>query len=173
MSRVLERDSDRGAALLLLHCRCDSSNQRVTGTAEVQVATFEELTPHVLYSIVKLRQDVFVVEQRCAYPDLDGRDSEPEARHLWICADGRVVSALRLLRDHDGSHRIGRLVTDADHRGQGHADALMRRAIALAGPPLVLSAQAHLAPWYQRLGFTVCGVAWVEDGIRHLPMQLG
>jgi ElaA protein len=139
---------------------------------DVRVASFAELTPAILYGIVRLRQDIFVLEQACAYRDMDGRDAEPDTRHLWIERDGAVVSSLRLLHDSDGAYRIGRVVTDAAHRRRGFARVLVEHAIALAGPPLVLSAQEHLAPWYERFGFVVCGDRWVEDGIAHVPMRL-
>jgi len=140
-------------------------------SAQIHVAAFAELTPAVLHGILRLRQEVFVVEQACPYRDIDGRDAEPEARHLWIEHEGSVVSALRLLRDADGAHRIGRVVTDPRHRGRGLAGLLVDRGIALAGPPIVLSAQAHLQRWYERYDFSVCGETWVEDGITHVPMR--
>jgi len=139
--------------------------------AEIHVAGFAELTPAVLHGILRLRQEVFVVEQGCPYRDIDGRDAEQDAQHLWFEHEGQVVGALRLLRDIDGAHRIGRVVTDPHHRGQGLAGALVDHAISLAGPPLVLSAQAHLQSWYERYGFSVCGDTWVEDGITHVPMR--
>jgi ElaA protein len=139
---------------------------------DVHLAAFAALSPVVLYGIAKLRQDVFIVEQQCAYPDLDGRDAEPTARHLWIETDNSVVSALRLLDDGDGVHRISRVVTAADHRGRGLANALMSRAIELAGPPIVLNAQAHLEQWYAGFGFLVVGVGWDDGGIWHVPMRL-
>ena len=139
---------------------------------DIHVAAFDELPARSLYGILKLRQDVFIVEQRCAYPDMDERDGESSARHLWIESAGRVVSALRLLHDADGAHRIGRVVTAVDQRRGGLANRLMEHAIALAGPPIVLSAQAYLEGWYASFGFTVSGEGWDEDGIWHVPMRL-
>jgi len=138
----------------------------------IHVARFTELTPAVLYGIVKLRQDVFVVEQACAYDDMDGRDAEPDAQHLWIEADGMVAAALRLLGEHGGGHRIGRIVTAPAHRGRGLAGRLIEHAVALAGRPVVLSAQGHLQHWYERFGFSVSGESWVDAGIPHVPMRL-
>jgi ElaA protein len=139
---------------------------------DIHVATFASLSPSALYGIAKLRQDVFIVEQQCAYPDLDGRDAEPTARHLWIESDGRIVSALRLLDEGDDVRRISRVVTALDHRGRGLANALMSRAIELAGPPLVLSAQEYLEHWYAGFGFVVAGDRWDDGGIWHVPMRL-
>jgi ElaA protein len=139
---------------------------------DIHVGAFTALSPTALYGIAKLRQDVFIVEQQCAYPDLDARDIESTARHMWIESDSRVVSALRLLDEGDGVHRISRVVTALDHRGRGLANALMSRAIELAGPPIVLSAQAYLQPWYGGFGFLVSGDRWDDGGIWHVPMRL-
>src|SRR5690606_34048120 len=78
----------------------------------VRVASFAELDAPTLYRLLKLRVDVFVVEQKCAYPELDGRDLEPETRHLWIeDGAGAPLAYLRVLREPDGAARIGRVVT--------------------------------------------------------------
>lgn len=113
------------------------------------------------------------MEQQCVYPDIDGRDGEPHTLHLWIeDGQGRVVSTARLLDEGDRTHRIGRVATAPAFRSRGHAAALMHRAIELAGPPIVLSAQAYLVDWYARFGFAVSGERWIEDGIEHAPMRL-
>jgi ElaA protein len=133
----------------------------------------DELSPRTLLGILAVRQDVFVVEQSCAYADIDARDSEAETVHLWVEDDnGRVVSTLRLLSDGESGHRIGRVATLPEARGRGYSGALLRRAIELSGPPTVLSAQAYLVAWYERFGFEVCGERWTEDGIEHAPMRL-
>ena len=80
-------------------------------SAEVRVATFAELTPLQLYRILKLRSDVFVVEQDCVYPDIDDRDLEPGAQHLWIEQDDDVVAYLPRAHGDAGrrvSHRSSR-----------------------------------------------------------------
>src|SRR3712207_9356290 len=64
-------------------------------------APFAELTPFEVYALCRLRVDVFVVEQQCPYPELDGRDTEPATVHLWVEEDGRVLATLRLLDDGD------------------------------------------------------------------------
>jgi ElaA protein len=141
---------------------------------EVRVAGIDELTPRQLHGILKLRADVFILEQDCAYDDIDGRDAEPATRHLWVQdGDGAVVATLRVLADGDGVHVIGRVCTHAEHRDRGLAGLLMRHAIDLVGPPIRLNAQAHLADWYRALGFEVSGEGWTEAGIPHLPMRLG
>ena len=142
-------------------------------SAEVRVATFAELTPLQLYRILKLRSDVFVVEQDCAYPDVDDRDLEPGAQHLWIEQDDDVVAYLRVLTETpDGTSRIGRVVTAEHARGEGHASDLVRRALALTLGPVVLAAQSYLVDWYASLGFQVDGPEFLDDGIPHTPMRL-
>ena len=139
---------------------------------EVHTARFQELSPTTLYGILRLRSDVFVVEQNCVYADMDGRDLEPTTQHLWI-EDGRgsVVAAARILDD-SSERSIGRVATRPDHRNRGLGSALMRRAMELTKPPVRLKAQAYLSGWYASFGFEVCGESWIEDGIPHVPMRL-
>ena len=140
---------------------------------DVRDALTTDLDARTLYGILALRAAVFVVEQDCAYLDPDGRDLEPDARQLWIETDGAVVATLRLLRERDGSARIGRVATAAGARGAGLAELLMRRALELApGGDVLLGAQTYLQRWYARLGFVRDGEDYVEDGIPHLPMRL-
>ncbi len=129
-----------------------------------------EMDPVVLYSILKLRVDVFVVEQRAAYEELDGRDIEAGARLYWAEEDGDVLATLRVLREADG-RRIGRVATAAAARGAGLAAELMRRAVAAcAGAQIVLDGQLQLERWYEGFGFTRSGEVFVEDDIPHIPM---
>jgi ElaA protein len=132
-----------------------------------------DLDPVTLYRILALRTDVFVVEQNCPYPELDGRDLEPAARQLWAADDdGTVLATLRLLEDADGVSRIGRVATAKNARGGGHAAKLMEHALELAGArPVVLDAQTYLEGWYARFGFVRDGDEFVEDGIPHVPMR--
>src|SRR5262245_9071414 len=108
-----------------------------------------DLTPAELYAILRLRGDVFVVEQNCPYPDLDGRDLEPTTRHFWV-ADGNAVTAcLRLLEDPNGEYRIGRVCTAKNARGRGLSRRLMAAVLAEVGDhPCVLDAQTYAAGLY-------------------------
>jgi ElaA protein len=117
-----------------------------------------------------LRSSVFVVEQDCAYQDLDGLDLEPATRHLWVEEAGAPVAYARVLDDGDHA-RIGRVVTAPGHRGRGLAAALMAAALTdLDGRDVELNAQAHLRAWYEGFGFVVAGDEFLDDGIPHLPM---
>jgi ElaA protein len=128
-----------------------------------------------LYRVLALRSAVFVVEQQCAYLDLDGRDLEPSCRLLWIDDDagdasGEVLATARLLDDGD-ARRIGRIATAPSARGQGLAARLVEHALATSEGPWVLDAQAHLTEWYERLGFASTGPEYDDDGIPHVPMR--
>jgi ElaA protein len=132
-----------------------------------------ELDPAVLYALLRLRVDVFVVEQRCAYPELDGRDTEPQTRHVWAEHDGVPVAYLRILEQPGGAARIGRVCVAAPARGAGLARELMVHALDLVGPrECLLDAQSYLVGFYAALGFTATGPEYVdEDGIPHVPMR--
>jgi ElaA protein len=138
---------------------------------ELHVASFADLDTRTLYDLLRLRVDVFVVEQKCAYPELDGRDTEPETRHVWLSRDGAPVAYLRILGNPGGAARIGRVVVAAAERGTGAAGRLMAAALAEIGDrPSVLHAQAHLVRFYERYGYAVTGPEYLEDGIPHVPM---
>ena len=137
---------------------------------ELRVASFPDLDTTTLYAILKLRADVFVVEQQCFYADLDGRDTEPGTRHLWIARGGDILAYLRILNDGD-HERIGRVVTAPGARGAGHAQRLMTEALTVIGNrPSVLDAQAHLVGFYAKYGYAPTGPEFLEDGIPHIPM---
>ena len=138
------------------------------------VAGPADLDPTTLYALLRLRVDVFVVEQRCPYPELDGRDLEPGTRHLWLGpARDEPVAYLRLLAEPDGGARIGRVCTAEKARGAGHSARLVAAALDLIGPdtPCVLEAQSYLVGFYQRFGFVTTGEEYLDDGIPHVPMR--
>ncbi len=138
----------------------------------VRSAAFAQLDARTVFELCRLRVDVFVVEQLCAYPELDDRDLEPQTRHFWVEADSHPVAYLRLLSEAAGGYRIGRVCVAAPARGRGLAGVLMRTAIGQIGPhPCVLDAQTYLAGWYERFGYRANGSPFVEDGIAHLPMR--
>jgi ElaA protein len=137
---------------------------------ELRVSSFRDLTIATLYDILRLRSDVFVVEQECAYPDLDGRDTEPGTRHLWFSREREIRAYLRILDDH-GVERIGRVATAKTARGSGLAGRLMEHALEIVGHRRsVLDAQSHLVGFYRRYGFEPTGPEYMEDGIPHVPM---
>ncbi len=132
---------------------------------------FDALDPVTAYAVWRLRQDVFVVEQDCPYPDLDGRDPEPGTVHVLLHEDETLIGYARVLDD-GTEWRIGRVVLARAGRGRGLADELMRCALlSCPGRDVVLDAQVPLAAWYASHGFVADGPEFLEDGIPHLPMR--
>lgn len=140
---------------------------------EIRRARFVELDVPTLYGLLKLRQDVFVVEQKCAFPEIDGRDAEPGVTHLWLADETGPLSYLRVFDDEsDGVARIGRVVTAAHARGRGLSARLMTAALELIGDtPAQLDAQVESASFYARFGFIVAGPEYLEDDIPHMLMK--
>jgi ElaA protein len=146
-----------------------------------QWSGFAGLTVAQLYAMLALRQEVFVLEQTCLYPDIDGLD--PEAHHLlgWRDADGKpeLVAHLRCLAP--GAKytemSIGRVVTSPAARGTGLGRELVAQGIALArrlhpGHAIRIGAQAHLEAFYASFGFVTVSEPYDEDGILHIDMVL-
>lgn len=140
------------------------------GPPQVTTVAFADLPLRLAYDMWRLRQDVFVVEQDCPYPDLDGRDTEEATRHVLALEDERLVGCLRVLDDGHRA-RIGRVVVAPHARGRGLAHHLMDRALEECGHREVhLDAQTGLTEFYRGYGFEVTGPEFDEDGIMHVPM---
>jgi ElaA protein len=141
----------------------------------VLTAAFADLPARTAYEVWRLRQQVFVVEQDCPYPDLDGRDLEEATRHVVLLeGDGQeqaVLGTLRVLDDGDEA-RIGRVAVAPAARGRGLAARMMEEAMTLCGDREVrLDAQTGLTAFYEGYGFEVCGPEFDEDGVLHVPMR--
>ena len=144
-----------------------------------QCAPFDQLALRELYALLALRAEVFVVEQTCAYQDIDGRD--PEAWHLlgWVGGEdpAPLLAYARLFAPgaRYAEASVGRIVTAPAVRGRGLGRELVARAIeecrARFGPaPIRISAQAHLQRFYAEQGFAAEGPLYDEDGIPHVQM---
>jgi len=142
---------------------------------DVHQALFDELDARTAYLLWALRESVFVVEQECAYPELDGRDLEPTTVHVWISDSGTPVGYLRLLQDPppDADRlKIGRVLVTPAHRGRGLAGTLMGRALEIVGARRSrLDAQSRLTGWYAGFGYRRDGEDFLEDGMWHTPMS--
>jgi ElaA protein len=138
----------------------------------IEAVPFQALDAATAYAVWRLRQQVFVVEQECPYPDLDGRDDEPGTRHVLLRDGLDLVGYARVLDD--GDHwRIGRVVLAPEARGRGLAEPLMETALKICPDrDVVMDAQSPLARWYETFGFEVTGEEFLDDGIPHLPMRL-
>ena len=147
----------------------------ITGPSyTVDVRRLEEFSAVDLYAMLKLRVDVFVVEQHCPYPELDGNDID--CLHLRLFDGKELMACARLWRPTPEHHpRIGRVAVSPIHRGKRLGDALMREAIAevekmYPGEPIEISAQSHLQKFYGSLGFEVISEEYLEDDIPHVDM---
>jgi ElaA protein len=135
-------------------------------------AAGDEIAADQLYNLLRLRVDVFVVEQECPYPELDGRDLLPSTLHFWVPGDEGVRACLRVLAEPGGGSRIGRVCTAATSRGSGLAARLMTAALAAIGDdPSVLDAQTYAQGFYARFGYVAEGEEYLDDGIPHITMR--
>lgn len=139
-------------------------------------SAFDELTGREVYDLLRLRMDVFVVEQNCAFSEIDGKD--PGALHLRCLVGSGLAGCLRVLPPGtpDGAPRIGRIATASRFRGSGLGHRLMEEGLRFCAEhypasAIDLSAQAHLEPFYGRHGFTTVSAPYLEDGIPHLDMR--
>ena len=135
-------------------------------------ATGDQLSVATLYALLMLRVNVFVVEQRSPYPDLDGRDLRPDTVHWWWQPDVEPVAYLRVLTEPDGGARIGRVCAAPAARGAGLGRRLMAAALAEIGPrDVVLDAQVRAQGLYKRFGFEPVGEPFDDGGILHITMR--
>lgn len=142
---------------------------------EVRVKTFGELEKEELYQVLQLRADIFVVEQQCAYQDLDGKDQK--ALHVLGKENGSVVAYTRVFGpgDYFDDASIGRVAVRRDFRGKGLGLLIMEASLNVVshrypGAAITLSAQQYLEKFYQDLGFRSIGETYLEDGIPHIRM---
>lgn len=142
---------------------------------DLVIKHFSELTADELYEIYRARVAVFVVEQRCAYQDVD--DDDRLSYHFWISDNSKLVAYLRLIvRDREsGFVRLGRVLSL--RRREGLAKKLVSEAVAFAkdrldAKEIDLDAQTYVRAFYESLGFEVLGEEFLEDGIPHIAMRL-
>lgn len=143
--------------------------------SEIKIKAFDELTLTELYELLRLRAEVFVVEQNCAYQDLDGIDHN--AVQLFTLDDNGLCTSCARIYPCDaasGVMRIGRLISK--ERGKGNGMRLLNACIEecrLHGADEIrLHAQQYAIGFYEKAGFVVCSEVFFEDGIPHVEMKL-
>jgi ElaA protein len=143
---------------------------------EWKIKTFEALSVQELYDLLKLRSEIFVVEQNCVYLDLDGKDKV--ALHLFGEFEGKIVAHARLFKagiSFDNAS-IGRVVVDSNYRDRKWGHDLMREAIAGIAHHygenfITIGAQLYLKKFYESHGFVQASEMYLEDDIPHIEMK--
>jgi ElaA protein len=148
----------------------------VNSTVQWRCKPFAELNPYELYALLRLRSEVFVVEQHCIFLDMDDKDQH--CFHLLGYKDDLLAAYTRIVPkgiSYPDFASIGRVVTSSKVRGEGFGKWLMEESISrlyqLYGfVPIKIGAQYYLKGFYESLGFEVSGELYDEDGIAHVPM---
>ncbi|MGB3726565.1 MAG: GNAT family N-acetyltransferase [Glaciecola sp.] len=140
---------------------------------------FQQLDANTLYAALKLRSDVFVVEQNCVYPDLDNKDVHPQAHHLTGYLDNTLVAYARLLPPQISYANVsfGRVVIAPQHRSKGLGRVLGEQILIdcerlWPQQDIEIGAQTYLQRFYESLGFVSVSKPYLEDGIEHIDMRL-
>lgn len=140
-----------------------------------KIKEFDELTNRELYDILRLRFDVFVVEQECLDPDLDGKDQP--STHMFLEEDGKIVACLRMIPAGISYEEpsIGRFVVDKEYRKNGIGRKLLQAAMDFIinewhESDIRISGQAYLVDFYESMGFEIIRGPYLEDCIWHYEM---
>lgn len=139
------------------------------------IKSFEELLNEELYQILRLRSEVFVVEQNCVFQDMDNKDQE--SLHVMHYVDHTLAAYTRILPKGLNFEEvsIGRVITSPVYRGLGLGKEIMEKSIAVCekhfgSTPIRIGAQHYLKKFYNELGFVEIGEVYIEDGIEHIEM---
>lgn len=136
------------------------------------IKTFDDLTKRELYEILRLRVDVFVVEQACPYPEIDGKDYD--AIHIYLENQGQILAYARVYEE-EGQVHLGRVI--AKERRKGHATLILKEAIKAAKEKyqtrkIIIEAQTYAKKLYEKVGFVEDSEVFLLDGIEHIKMLL-
>jgi ElaA protein len=142
---------------------------------EVIIKEFKELTAEELYEILKLRINIFIVEQKCPYEECDDKDKN--SYHLYLKEDDKILAYLRVVKKGISYDEIsiGRVVVNSKYRGQNLGRELMTKAInfiteKLKEKNIRISAQLYLEEFYKSFGFKSVSSQYLEDNIPHIEM---
>lgn len=142
---------------------------------ELTIKNFDDLTKNELYAILRLRNEVFIIEQNCNYLDCDGKDLN--AYHLLYRDKNEIIGYLRILNKGISykEHSLGRVIVKKEHRGKNISKVIINEAInfikkELNGNNIRISAQSHLQNVYKNFGFQTVSEEYLEDDIPHVEM---
>lgn len=139
---------------------------------QVKLKSFDDLTSREVYEILRLRVDVFVVEQACPYPEIDGKDYD--AIHIYLENQGQILAYARVYEE-EGQVHLGRVI--AKERRKGHATLILKEAIKAAKEKyqtrkIIIEAQTYAKKLYENVGFVEDSEVFLLDGIEHVKMVL-
>ena len=142
-----------------------------------RIVSFNDLSPIELYGILKLRSDVFVVEQQCIYSDLDNKDLK--SFHAFSKLKDEIIACSRIVPPglSYSTPSIGRVAVCNSQRGKKIGKLIMEKSIEkckflFSGMPITISAQSYLEKFYFDLGFKTVSEPYLEDNIPHIKMML-
>lgn len=142
---------------------------------KIQVKAFSELTLQELYDVLKLRSEVFVVEQNCVYQDIDGKDKK--AMHILAFKNDKIIAYTRIFKpgDYFEFAAVGRVVVSKNERHFKYGSDIMKASVDaietyFKEDKIQISAQAHLKSFYNNCGFVEFGDGYLEDNIPHIGM---
>ena len=143
---------------------------------KLNIKTFEQLTTKELYELLRVRAEVFVVEQNCVYQDLDEKDMD--SLHVFYEQDGRIPAYLRVFvkNPEEKLVQIGRVLTTETARGTGLGLELLKEGLKAANyfeaKEVYIEAQCYATGFYEKVGFVVASEEFLEDGIPHVEMRV-
>lgn len=142
---------------------------------EIKIKSYDELSKAELYEVLRARTAVFVVEQECAYQEVDNKDQK--AIHVMGTENGQLVAYARMFKagDYAPEASIGRVLVVKSHRNMGLAREIMKASLEAVKTrfktnTVMVSAQRYLEKFYKELDFRVTGDPYLEDGIPHIKM---
>lgn len=142
---------------------------------DIKIKTFEELDLHELYELLRLRSEVFVVEQDCVYQDIDGKDEK--ALHVLGYENEKLVAYTRVFSPgvYFSEAAIGRVVVRENNRKNSYGHEILEASVnaieeRFGTKRIKLSAQTYLTKFYESHGFVQTGEGYLEDGIPHIAM---
>lgn len=142
----------------------------------IHIKKFEELTLYQLYELLKLRFDVFVIEQQCIYDELDNEDQQ--AIHMFFEEQGKITAYLRLYKTANDKASFGRVVVEPNHRKKGLGGQLVDAALQYTREQwpevdeITIGAQEYLQKFYESYGFQQISTVYLDEGIPHMDMRL-